>query len=64
MPKATESPDKVLEALRERIAMGGRPLLDDLVGEQMAAASKLILEGKAQVITSGCYLYLTATLKD
>ena len=59
-----EPPDKILKALRERIANGGRPALEDLEGEEMAAANRLISEGQAEVITSGCHLYLTATLKD
>ncbi|MDX1400563.1 MAG: hypothetical protein R3245_01455 [Kiloniellales bacterium] len=52
-----------VETLRKRIARGGRPALEHLVDDEMAAANELIKKGEAEVITSGCHLYLSATLK-
>jgi hypothetical protein len=56
-------PAVLLEQLRKRIRGGGRPALEDLEGEEMAAAHELISSGEAEVIHSGCHLYLSATLK-
>ena len=58
-----QDPVVVFEQLRRRIRRGGRPALEDLEGEEMAAANELISTGEAEVIHSGCHLYLTATLK-
>ena len=59
-----EDPLVIVEQLRKRIRGGGRPALEDLEGEEMAAANELISSGEAEVIHSGCHLYLTATLKS
>ena len=57
-PKAT------LKRLRQRVLGGGRPALEDLVGDEMAAANVMISKGEAEVVCTGCHLYLTATLRD
>ena len=57
-----QDPAAALRRLRDRISGGGRPALEDLAGDEMAAANELICRGEAEVICSGCHLYLTATL--
>ncbi len=60
----SRDPDATLRRLRARVLGGGRPALEDLVGEDMAAANVMILRGEAEVVCTGCHLYLTATLHD
>jgi len=53
-----------LERLRQRVLGGGRPALEDLVDDDMAAANEMISRGEAEVVCTGCHLYLTATLRN
>ena len=57
-------PDAAMRRLRARVLGGGRPALEDLVGDDMAAANEMILRGEAEVVCTGCHLYLTATLRE
>jgi len=57
-------PAVTLQRLRERVLGGGRPALEDLIGDDMAAANEMISKGEAEVVCTGCHLYLTATLRD
>ena len=57
-------PTAALRRLRARVLGGGRPALEDLVGDDMAAANEMILRGEAEVVCTGCHLYLTATLRE
>ena len=59
-----QDPDEILRQLRARVLGGGRPALEDLEGEEMAAAGKLISQGEAQVFYAACRLHLGAKLKD
>ena len=34
------------------------------IGDEMAAANEMISKGEAEVVCTGCHLYLTATLRD
>jgi hypothetical protein len=60
----TRDPAVTLHRLRERVLGGGRPALEDLIGDEMAAANEMISKGEAEVVCTGCHLYLTATLRD
>ena len=60
----TRDPAVTLQRLRERILGGGRPALEDLIGDEMAAANEMISKGEAEVVCTGCHLYLTATLRN
>ena len=60
----TRDPAVTLQRLRERVLGGGRPALEDLIGDEMAAANEMISKGEAEVFCTGCHLYLTATLRD
>jgi len=60
----TRDPAVTLQRLRERVLGGGRPALEDLIGDEMAAANEMISKGEAEVVCTGCHLYLTATLRD
>jgi hypothetical protein len=62
--EGSRDPDAALRRLRARVLGGGRPALEDLVGDDMAAANEMILRGEAEVVCTGCHLYLTATLHD
>ena len=61
-PTQRHDPNVALQKLRTRIAKGGRPALEHLVDDEMAAANELISKGEAEIVCTGCHLYLTATL--
>ena len=50
--------------LRSRVLGGGRPLLDSLSANEMAAANDMLLKGQAEITCHSCRLFLTATVKD
>ncbi len=57
-----EDPEQTLEALRRRIRGGGRPLLDSLNNQELAAAHVLIREGEAEIINEACKPFLVRVL--
>jgi len=57
-------PAAILLRLRDRIRGGGRPALEDLQGDEMAAANELISRGEAEIVCTGCHLYVTASLDE
>ena len=50
------------ESLRKKIEDGGYLLVEDLTDEELVAMHELLLEGKAEIISSACRPYLAAKL--
>ena len=57
-----DDPNMALEDLRRRIRGGGRPLLDSLSDQELAAAHVLIREGEAEIINEACKPFLVRVL--
>ena len=50
------------ENLRKKIEAGGHLLVEELTDEELVAMHELLLEGKAEIISSACRPYLAAKL--
>jgi hypothetical protein len=62
--KAYTDPDETLRRLRLRIRGGGRPPLESLSREEMAAANVMITGGEAEIASYSCRLFLIAKVED
>ncbi len=62
IPRKDENPTATLATLRERILSGGSLLVEDLTDEELVAMQELLLEGKAEIVSSACRPYLAARL--
>ena len=61
-PQKDENSRTAFENLRKKIANGGLLLVEKLTDDELLAMHKLLLEGKAEIISSACRPYLAAKL--
>ncbi len=59
-----QDPVETLRKLRARVLGGGRPELDRLSADEMAAANEMIKKGEAEIASYACRLFLIARPHD
>lgn len=62
IPNKDNNPITALENLREKIQDGGHLLVEELTDDELVAMHQLLLEGRAEIISSACRPYLSAKL--
>ena len=61
--RKNETPEVILERLRDKVLGGSSLLLDSMSDEELVAMQKMIFKDEAEIVSSACKPFLTAKLE-